>query len=125
MEPGASQLGDGAANRTDEDHVPGGAPRRLEPPTIHYTQLPRDSSGGRGATEWNAYLREVGRLLAEGHEGRWVLIRGEAVVGIWDTEAEANRIRLEHFLMQDVLIHQIRTHEPVLRGPTYLRLCRN
>ena len=125
MQQQESQLSDVAVNGTHEDHVTCGAPRRAEPPTIHFTQLPGDSSGGRGATEWNYYLREVGRLLAEGHEGRCVLIKGEELVGIWDTEAEANRIRLESFLMQDVLIHQIRTHEPVLRGPSYLRLCRN
>jgi hypothetical protein len=118
MQQHESQFGDGAANATHEDRVPRSAPRRLERPTIHFTQLPGDTSGGRGATEWNYYLREVGRLLADGHEGRWVLIKGEEVVGIWDTEAEANRIRLQRFLMQDVLIHQIRTHEPVLRGLT-------
>src|SRR6516162_4744338 len=68
-------------------HRPPPAP--IPPPTIHYTDLPEDtSSGGRIAIEWNYYRREVGRLLAEGHEGKWVLIKGQEVVGIWDTEAE-------------------------------------
>src|SRR5262245_60921326 len=62
-----------------------GERQRQEPPAptaqqhmIPYTELPEDTSGGRGAREWNLYRREAGRLLAEGHEGRWVLIQGEA-----------------------------------------------
>ena len=42
---------------------------------IHWTELPEDTSGGPLATESNVYRREIGRLLAEGHEGRWVFIR--------------------------------------------------
>ncbi len=110
---------------TREGHGTHAAQRVSDRPTIHFTQLPEDTSGGRTAAEWNYYRREVGRLLAEGHEGKWVLIHGEEIVGIWDTQAEADQIRLQRFLMQDVLVQQIRTHEPVLRGPTYLRLCRS
>lgn len=94
-------------------------------PTIHYTQLPEDTSGGRGSQEWNHYRRDVGRLLAEGHEGRWVLIKGAELIGIWDTEEEADRVRVQRFLMQDVLIHQVLRREPILRGPLYFRQCRN
>ena len=49
-------------------------PAPVEPPTIHFSELPAAAAGGRGAAEWNFYRREVGRLLAGGHEGRWVLI---------------------------------------------------
>jgi hypothetical protein len=86
--------------------------------TIHYTELVEDTSDTPAARDWNRYRREVGRLLAQGHEGKWVLIKGGEIVGIWDTEEEANRVRLQKFLMQDVLIHQVLTNEPVLRGPT-------
>jgi hypothetical protein len=88
-------------------------------------QPEEDTAGGRTATEWNYYRREVGRLLADGYENKWVLIKGETIVGIWNTQAEADQFRLQRFLMQDVLLQQVRTHEPVLRGPTYLRLCRS
>jgi hypothetical protein len=114
-----------AGEETREGRGTPAAQRLPEPPTIHFTQLPEDTTGGRTATEWNYYRREVARLLAEGHEGKWVLIKGEEIVGIWDTQGEADQIRLQRFLMQDVLLQQIRTHEPVLRGPTYLRLCRS
>ena len=87
--------------------------------TIHYTDLPEDTSNSLLAREWNFYRREVGRLLADGQEGRWVLIKGEEIIGIWDTEQEADRIRLQRFLMQPVLLQQIRAREPVLRGGGY------
>ena len=61
------------------------------PNRIHYTQLPVDPPGKRGATEWNFYRGEVGRLLAEGHEGKYVLVKGAAIIGMWDTQEEAFR----------------------------------
>jgi len=95
--------------------------QKLERPTIHYTELPEDRSNAPIAGEWNFYRREVGRLLTEGNEGRWVLIHGEEIVGIWDTEEEANHLRLERFFMQHVLMKQILEWEPVLRGGGYDR----
>jgi hypothetical protein len=100
-------------------------PPSSQQPTIHYTELAEDTSEGRIAREWNFYRGQIGRLLAEGHEGKWVLIKGEEVVGIWDTEEKANQVRVQRFLKEDVLIHQILTCEPVLRGPTSVRLWRN
>src|SRR4051812_337473 len=67
-------------------------PPPAEPPTIHYTELPEGRPDSPLYQEWNFYRREVGRLLAEGHEGRWALIKGEGIVGIWDTEAEARAV---------------------------------
>jgi hypothetical protein len=96
-----------------------------ERPTVHYTELPEDASGGPIADEWNFYRREVGRLLAEGHEGRWVLIKGEKIIGIWDTEEEADQVRLQSFLMQPVLLKQVAVREPILRGGGYDRPWRN
>jgi hypothetical protein len=85
--------------------------------TIHWTELPEDTSGGPLATEANFYRREVGRLLAEGHEGRWVLIEGEKIVGIWNTRDEAFAIASERFFRQAVLVKQILEWEPLLRIP--------
>jgi hypothetical protein len=97
----------------------------FNPETIHYTELPEDTAGGPLATEWNVYRREVARLLAEGNENRWVLIRDETVVGIWDTEAEARTAAAKQFLMQPVLIRQVRFRETVLPTPTFLYRCRS
>src|SRR5438445_7398558 len=97
----------------------------IEYPTIHCTELPPAPADGPPDVEWNLYRREVGRLLAEGHEGRWVLIKGDQIIGLWDTCQEADRVRLERFLLEDVLIHQVLREEPVLRGPTFYRQCRS
>ncbi len=83
---------------------------------IHWTQLPEDT--GPLATESNFYRREVGRLIAEGHERRWVLIKGEKIIGIWDTRDEALTVATERFFQQSVLVKQILEWEPLLRLPT-------
>jgi hypothetical protein len=96
-----------------------GQPALVRPTqTIQCTELPEDSSDSPAAKNWNYYRGEVARLLGEGHEGHWVLIKDERIVGIWQTEEEANRVRVQRFLMQDVLVHQVLAREPVLRGPT-------
>jgi hypothetical protein len=84
--------------------------------TVHCTELPPDTFGGVLAREWNFYIRSVAQLVAAGHEGRWVLIHGEAIVGLWNSEEEANGFRLHKFAMQPVLMKQICLREPVLRG---------
>ena len=99
---------------------PPAPPRPVEPQTIHHTELPAAEPGSRLATEWDIYRREVARLLAEGHEGRRVLIEGENIVGICDTEGEVRGVVAERFPMQDVFLKRIRGREPVIRTPTFL-----
>ncbi|MBL8794432.1 MAG: hypothetical protein JNM56_11040 [Planctomycetia bacterium] len=97
-------------------------PRPLpEPPTIHWTKLARADARSQLATEWNYYLTQVARLLAEGHEGRWVLIVREEVVGVYDTYPAAYRIYNERFAGKPVLLHQVLEREPILRGGGYHR----
>ena len=93
-------------------------------PTIHYTQLPEVPPDSQIATEWNFYRRIIGRLLAEGHEGKWLLIKNEEIVGVWATEAEADRVRVQRFPLQPVLMKQISSREPSLRIG-FNRLCRS
>ena len=90
-------------------------PPPLKRPTIHYTELPEDTSNSPNSQEWNFYRREVGRLLAEGQEGMWLLIKGEEIIGIWETQEEALQAAREKYPEQHVLIHQILTCEPVIR----------
>jgi hypothetical protein len=98
-------------------------PPPVERPTISYTELPEAKPDSPLYLEWNFYRREVGRLLAEGHEGRFVLIKGEEIIGIWDADEEARAVALQKYLMQPCLIQQIRSREPLLRGPTRLWRC--
>lgn len=84
-------------------------------PRIHYTQLGDVAPGSRHGIEWNCYRREVGRLLEEGHEGRWVLIQGDEIVGIFDSDDEASTEGYNRRPLQSFFIQQIRTWEPLLR----------
>jgi hypothetical protein len=86
-----------------------------EPPTIPYTELPPPQVHSQLFQEWNFYRREAGRLLADGQEGRFVLIKGEDLIGIWSTREEAEAVALKKYLMQPCLIHQVRSREPVVR----------
>jgi hypothetical protein len=92
-----------------------------EPLTIPYTDLPEAIPGSPIAVEWEFYRRIVGRLLEEGNEGKWLLAKGEEIVGIWNTYDEVNRVRLERFLAQPALMKQILSREPVLRVGGHLR----
>src|SRR5690349_8466697 len=64
-------------------------PPPREPPTIYYTELPASQAGWVLAEEWETYRREVGRLLAEGNEGRYIVIKGQQIIGIWDQREDA------------------------------------
>ena len=90
-------------------------PSPREPPTIHYTELAAAESDDVLAEEWETYRREVGRLLAEGNEGRHILIKGQRIIGIWDTHQQAMAAAYEQFLGQAFFVHQIQEREPVLR----------
>jgi hypothetical protein len=48
-------------------------------------------------TEIITYRRELPRLLAEGHEGRFALIKGDQVLSIWDTGGDAYQAGRERF----------------------------
>jgi|GEM_PF-5757292 len=88
-----------------------------DPPPTHYTELPPDSD-----PNWSAYLREVGRLLAEGNEGRWALIHMGELVDVFDTDIEAFHAGRK---LGRTLIRPIRTWEPAIRTPTFMVRCRN
>jgi hypothetical protein len=90
-----------------------------ERPTIHWTEPREAPSDSPICTECNLYRREVGRLLAEGHEGKWVLIKAEVISGIFETLHGAYEVALQRYLMGPVLIQQVRTREPILRVRGY------
>jgi hypothetical protein len=71
------------------------------------------------AQEWNLYKREVARLVAQGHEGRTVLIKGGEVIGIWDTRGEALEAGYARFGVVPLMVKTIRAIEPILRIPHY------
>jgi hypothetical protein len=86
------------------------------PNMIHYTELPPTPPGGLLDVEYEFYRREVGRLLAEGHEGKHVLIKGEAIIGIYETDREALDAGYERFSNRGgFFVRKIQTWERMLR----------
>lgn len=87
---------------------------KREPATIHWSELP-PATPGAGAEEWETYRREVGRLLAEGREGQWALIKNSEIVGFWTAEEEAIVEGCRRFYPQVFLVHQIQERERLLK----------
>ena len=87
-------------------------------PTVHFTELREAAPDNPLGREWNTYRREVRRFLAEGHEGRHVLLKGDEIVGFWDTHDAAITVGYHRFPGQPFLVHKIQEREPVLRCVT-------
>lgn len=49
------------------------------------------------ATEIHTYFRELPRLLAEGEDGRVVVVKGADLFGVWDTYSDAIQLGRERF----------------------------
>jgi hypothetical protein len=86
-------------------------------PKIHYTEwkdLPPDHVFHH---EWNTFRRELPRLLAEGLEGQWVLIKGDEVIGVFLTFTAATEEGSRRFLLAPYLVQEIVEYHRVLRVP--------
>jgi len=86
-------------------------------PKIHYTELTDFPDGSPLALEWKTYRRELPRLLAEGHEWEYVLIKGEEILGLFATDGEAYRQGRQRSPLEPFLLQRIREWEPLLRLP--------
>ncbi|MCI0462493.1 MAG: hypothetical protein L0Z62_36545 [Gemmataceae bacterium] len=91
--------------------------------TIHYTQVPDLPPDSPIYREWLTFRRELPRLLAEGHEGKWTLVKGEALAGLYPTRDEAVLAGYEKFGLEQFMIQQILTEAPLLLLPWYFRPC--
>jgi hypothetical protein len=90
-----------------------------KPATIPYTQLRPFKPDEVFYLEWNTYLREVGRLLAEGLEGKWLLVKGESILGVFDTMQQADSsglsLVLEAKIEKPYMLRQVLAEEPILK----------
>jgi hypothetical protein len=73
---------------------------------------------------WNTYRQEVARLLAEGQEGKFVRVKDDAVIGLYDTWDVAREAGLRRYLLSPFLVHQVQSREPILRMRGYNLPCR-
>lgn len=62
--------------------------------------------------------------LLEKHAGRYVLIHGDEIVGMWDAEAEAFEEGYRRFLFEPFLIHRIVAEEKPIFVPRDILSCR-
>jgi hypothetical protein len=92
-------------------------------PTIHWSELPPAEPGMACAAEWETFRRELGRLLAEGHEGKFMLVKGDEVVGIYDTWEAGREAGVKRYLLDAHLVQPILTWHPVIRGPMGSLIC--
>jgi hypothetical protein len=113
-EEGRTQVEQNHRKASEQRPIPVG-PAPGTPRGVHHTELREAEPGEPLAEEWNTYRQEVGRLLAEGLEGRHLLIKGTEIIGIYDTSEEAMAVGLERYLLQPFFVHPIRTEEPYLR----------
>ncbi len=92
--------------------------------TIHYSEganLPADSPIFR---ESQTFRRELPRLLAEGHEGQFALVKGDDIIGLFSSLEEGARVGYEKYLSEPFLVQPIREREELIRLPWYCWPCR-
>ena len=97
-------------------------PRRT---SVHYTELTEDHSNDPAAPGWNVYVREVGRLIAEGNEGKWVVIAEGRLIGVYETKQEATGVTAGRKFAWPCTLKQVREHEPLVSPPLRFNRCRN
>jgi hypothetical protein len=62
--------------------------------------------------EFAAYLRELPRLLAEGHAGRYALLKGDEVLSVWDTQRDVLQAGYERFGLEPFAVKKIDARDP-------------
>lgn len=91
-----------------------------QPSTRQPAPLPDLPPGDVLEQEWNTFRRERPRLLAEGNEGRWVLVKGATILGIWDTLDKVRREGYKRFLRESFLMQQLQYEvRPVRAGNSW------
>jgi|SRR5262245_39707399 len=80
-------------------------------PAIHITPSGREALK-LYEKEIATYLREVPRLLKEGHAGRHALVKGDEVLSIWDTEGDAIQAGRERFGLDPIFVKTIDLRDP-------------
>ncbi len=62
--------------------------------------------------EFVAYLRELPRLLADGHAGRYALLKGDEVLSVWDTQRDVLQAGYERFGLDPFTVKKIDPRDP-------------
>jgi hypothetical protein len=89
--------------------------------SLHYTEVPALPPDSVLYQEYTTYRRELPRLLQEGHEGKFILIKGDTIIGLYSTHDEAVDEGRRRYLLKGFVVHPIREYEPVIRILPYPR----
>src|SRR5437588_11767997 len=86
-------------------------PTKEAPPPAASATI-RVTESGRQAVklyehEIATYLRELPRLLAEGHAGRHVLVKGDEILSVWDRQGDAIQAGCERFGLEPIFVKTI------------------
>ena len=84
-------------------------------PTIHYTQMPASRADSPTYRESETFRRELPRMLAEGHEGKWALIKGDEVVELFMSFDDGYRAGRQRYQFQPFIVQPVREWQPVMR----------
>jgi hypothetical protein len=90
------------------ESLPTGSPEAPSPGPA----LSPPAGSGAVAPEFAAYLRELPRLLAEGHAGRYALLKGDEVLSVWDTQRDVLQAGYERFGLEPFTVKKIDPHDP-------------
>ncbi|HVS40593.1 MAG TPA: hypothetical protein VMS17_33870 [Gemmataceae bacterium] len=66
--------------------------------------------------EWATYQANLPELLKK-DAGRYVLIHGDQIVGVWDTKDQALEEGYRRFLLGPFMVHHIVAHEKPIFVP--------
>ena len=69
--------------------------------------------------EWETFQANLPALL-EKEAGRYVLIHGDQIVGVWDTQDEAMEEGYRRFLLEPFMVHHIVADEKPIFVPREL-----
>jgi hypothetical protein len=89
-------------------------------PTIHYTQIAEPPADDPNYQELQTFRRELPRLLAQGHEHKWALIRGNEVIGVYETFDEGCSAGRKRYLLEAYLVQPVREWQPLFHTKVHL-----
>ena len=75
------------------------------------------------AEEWRAFKREAPRLVSEGKAGKFAVLKGDDLVGVWDTLSDADLAGRRQFGGAPFLVQEIQLYLKPMRWG-YFRPCR-
>ncbi len=83
----------------------------------HYTQVLDPRPDDPCFREWWTWKAEMPRLLKDGYEGKFIVIKGSKILGPYETLDEARDAAHAAYPLQSFVMMQILEYEPVLNVP--------